>query len=278
MEITDCPVAMPGAHPQPRQPLGHRERARLEQPPKHHFLARHRAPGPPRPRVGWRVRRRAGARGWPPCRPSSGLRSQPPTTSATPSPHGARVAPHHAEAEEGGHDGQTQALAARDTKSSTAVSTPFPVAALAASPSADTAGRRGDTPGSSGVRPPRVADQRMAVGLRDLLGVEVVVPASVRPAHVVEQEQRQVRAARPLGDQPQLLGDRPVVVVAVDDHGVGQVEVWQRVRLVSRISSTSSRSRSSAHQRLLRRGVDRPATPPAVPGRPVGQQTVRSPA
>ena len=43
----------------------------------------------------------------------------------------------------------------------------------------------------------------------------------MRPADVVEEEQRELGAGR-LGDQPQLLADRVVVVVAVDDHRVGR--------------------------------------------------------
>jgi hypothetical protein len=40
----------------------------------------------------------------------------------------------------------------------------------------------------------------------------------------VEQQQRQLRAGRALADQAQLLADGEPVVVAVDDHGVGQLD------------------------------------------------------
>jgi hypothetical protein len=63
----------------------------------------------------------------------------------------------------------------------------------------------------------------------DLVGCEVVVAPRVRPADVVEEQQRQARALRALTDDPQLLGHRVVVVVAVDDRGVGQRDRPQRL-------------------------------------------------
>ena len=70
---------------------------------------------------------------------------------------------------------------------------------------------------------------RVAVALGDLRGVEVVVAATVGPADVVEEHQRQLRPGRPLVDQPQLLGHGPVVVVAVQDHHVGHWNPGQRL-------------------------------------------------
>ena len=73
-----------------------------------------------------------------------------------------------------------------------------------------------------------VVGERLAVAGRDPVRVVVAVAAPQRPADVVQEQQRQL-AAGPLGDQAQLLADREVVVVAVDDHGVGELEPRQRV-------------------------------------------------
>jgi hypothetical protein len=66
--------------------------------------------------------------------------------------------------------------------------------------------------------------------LGDESGVEVVVAAPVRPADVVEEEEWQVGTVGASGDRPQLLGDRVVVVVAVDDHGVRERDPRQRLQ------------------------------------------------
>ena len=87
-------------------------------------------------------------------------------------------------------------------------------------------------PGSSGTRYD-VAHQPLAVLGRDPLGRVVGVAAGQRPADVVEDQQRQASARGPVGDQAQLLAERVVVVVAVEDHRV-DVEVGVGERLDAR--------------------------------------------
>ena len=138
--------------------------------------------------------------------------------------------PHDAEAEE--HRARRRAAGASRsaTKSSTAVSTP-----LRGPPSLRRRARVRQ-PAARAARDRRGTGPPLAAGLRvpglggDRAGVEVVVAPAVRPADVVEQQQRQRRARRPLADQPQLLADREVVVVAVDHHRVGQRDLAQRVQ------------------------------------------------
>ena len=107
------------------------------------------------------------------------------------------------------------------------------------------AARRAD-PGSPGTSPlpsPAVG-WRSPVG--NQLGREVVVAAGVRPGHVVEEQQRQLRAAGPLADQPQLLANHVVVVVAVDHHDLGQGDPRQRVEAGARGSARPARARARA--------------------------------
>jgi hypothetical protein len=63
----------------------------------------------------------------------------------------------------------------------------------------------------------------------DGAGVVIVVAAAVRPADVVEKEQRERRAGRPLGDQAQLLANRVVVVVPVYHDRVRERQLAQCV-------------------------------------------------
>ena len=216
-ETTDWSVRDPGALAQAREPLGQRERAATR--------AAAAAPPPGGRRAGRRESRelRATAR----CRTrlasrrsSSGLRSHGSRISASSSAQGASVSPDHAEAEEGGHDRQAQAAAARDEvldRGQHAVARaalPGRRPAVGQPAGAHARARRGTG------RRPRSIGWRCSAGIS--VGREVVVAAPVRPADVVEEQQRQRRARRALADQPQLLADGEVVVVAVDDHRVGQ--------------------------------------------------------
>ena len=267
-----------GALAQPRQALGDRERARLEQPPQHGLLARR----------GARARAHSStSRAWP-CarwwtrlassRSSIGLRS-----------HGSRIRgelarPRRVLRARPRRSRRTRArrraAAARGppTKSSTAVSTPLR-GRPRAPPSAGRAARPGARPGLAREDARRAARDRLAVLLGDQLGREVVVAAPVGPADVVEEQQRQLGAGRALADQPQLLADRVVVVVAVDDHRVRQLRDapaaprgWSR---------GSARARGARARAPPGRPAARGRRPP--PARPAGsaQSTstrVRSPA
>ena len=68
----------------------------------------------------------------------------------------------------------------------------------------------------------------MAMLLGDQVEREVGVAAAERPADVVDQEQGELAVRRALLDQPQLLADHVVVVVAVDDHGVRRRQLRDR--------------------------------------------------
>jgi len=70
---------------------------------------------------------------------------------------------------------------------------------------------------------------RLAVLGRDHLGLEIDVAAAVRPADVVEEQQRQRASAGAGSEQPEVLAHGVVVVVAVEDHGVGHSDVRQGV-------------------------------------------------
>ena len=87
-------------------------------------------------------------------------------------------------------------------KSSTAVRAPLRGTALALGDAAEWQPAL-VMPGSPGVEQ-GVAGERLAVLGRDPLGRVVAVAAGQRPADVVQQQQRQARARRSLGDQPQL--------------------------------------------------------------------------
>ena len=69
----------------------------------------------------------------------------------------------------------------------------------------------------------------MTVLGRYAVGRPVGVAPSVRPAHVVQDEERQRTRRGPLGDQAELPAHRVVVVIAVDDRGVREPEPLQRV-------------------------------------------------
>ena len=180
-----------------------------------------------------------------------------------------RVAvPDRAETEEDRHDGQAEPVAGGDE----VLDRGEHAVALAAF-----AGRRarigqpaGCEAGLSGREPAAVAGQRLPGLGGDLLGREVVVAAAVGPADVVEQQQRQRGALGALADQPQLLADREVVVVAVDDRRVGQRDRREggEARLADQLElGVVARERLQAG---LRRRVDRADAGPRA-GRPVDE-------
>ena len=69
--------------------------------------------------------------------------------------------------------------------------------------------------------------QRLTVLLRNSVGHVVAVASGVRPADVVEHQQGQLLARRPLADDAQLLAERVVVVIAVEHDRVGELHVAQ---------------------------------------------------
>ena len=163
--------------------------------------ARARAAGHATPRASWtcasaRWKTRLASR-----RASSGLRSHGSRTSASAPAHGASV-PRRRRGRRTPARPRAAGRSRSATKSSTAVSTP-----LRGPPSRAAAPRYGRPParipGSSGMQPAALVD-RLAVLRRDQLGRVVVVAAGVRPADVVEHQQRQLARPR-VGDQPQLL-------------------------------------------------------------------------
>ena len=111
---------------------------------------------------------------------------------------------------------------------------------------------------------------RVAVVGRDLLGVEIVVAPAVGPAHVVEQQERQFGAGGPPSDCRKLVADRVVVVVAVDDHDVGQRDLEECVEAALANQLERRRCVIELCQRLLRRGIDREHGRPAA-RRPVDE-------
>ena len=114
-------------------------------------------------------------------------------------------------------------------------------------------------------------DHRLAVRLGDGLGRVVAVAARVRPADVVQQDQRQLVAIGLLRDQAQLFANGVVVVVAVENHGVGARKCLERVvaRLADQLELRALRRQ--LHEFLLRSGVDGRHPRPRARG-PVEQQ------
>ncbi len=116
---------------------------------------------------------------------------------------------------------------------------------------------------------PRPAEG-MTVGLGDLADVEVVIAASVGPANVVEQKQRQLGPRRALADQLELSADREVVVVSVDHDRIGQRQLRERfeTRLADQLELGVGLGERD--QPRLRGGVDR-QHPSAGAGRPADE-------
>src|SRR5579884_2482028 len=126
--------------------------------------------------------------------------------------------------------------------------------------------------GIAGEQTPVLADHRMTVLVRDQAGLEVVVPATVRPPHVMEQQQRQLIRRRSRVEHTQLVTDGEIVVVAVEDHHVREGELLERdlARLADQIQRRGALR--ELHQRLLGGGVDRGDAGPRRPsGGPVEQ-------
>ena len=207
--------------------------------------------------------RRGAGRGWPPAAPAADCdptaRGSRPARRPT-----ARRCPRRRRGRRRRARSPGAGRRGRSTKSSTAVSTP-----LRGPPSARRRPAVGQPAGAhAGLAGEQVAalDRRLAMLGGDQVGREVVVAAPVRPADVVEEQQRQRRALRALADDPQLLADREVVVVAVDDHRVGQRDRLAAPRgssrapargrraLVEGARAPSAATGSMAHTRAPRRG------------------------
>ena len=192
LETTDCAVAIPARGAQPREPLGDRERARVQQPLQHRLLARERRRGPPTARPASSSGARAGRRGWPPAARGSGCDRTGRGSARRRRSTGGSPVPHHPEPEERRHHHQPQT--ARAPRRS-----PRPRSArrFARRPRGPPSSGRADRRDAARDRRDRCLRHSPATGwrlpARDLRGVEVVVAARVRPADVVEQQQRQLR-------------------------------------------------------------------------------------
>ena len=158
-------------------------------------------------------------------RSSTGLRSNGPRNSASAPAYGDVLVPDDAETEERRDDRQLQPVASLDEVLDRGEH------AVARTTLAGGHGRVGQAVVTDAgiAREQAPVDGGLTVLGRDQLGREVVITARMGPANVVEHQQRQRRADRTrlLFGQPQLLADRVVVVVAVDDHRVGPREVTQ---------------------------------------------------
>ena len=128
-----------------------------------------------------------------------------------------------------------------------------------ARPSAGRAARRRATPGSPGNSPPPSADR--VARIRGDLRRRRSSRRGARAASTTSWKSSSGSSAalRALGDQPQLLGDRAVVVVAVDHDRVGQLGIAAARRGSSRGSARARRAPVELHEAGLRRGVDRAA-------------------
>ena len=147
-----------------------------------------------------------------------------------------------------------------------------------APPSAGTGSPPAAQPGVAREQAAGVAGQRMAVVGGDRVRVEVVVAAAVRPADVVEQQQRQLGARRPLAERS--------AAPRAPCRSCGRRRSRPRraagsrgsaSRLVSRISSSSGCCPASATRPSCGAGSTAPTRAPA----PAAQSTstrVRSPA
>ena len=125
---------------------------------------------------------------------------------------------------------------------------------------------------ATAVTDPQVFERAAGAGVRRLqaddpeIGV-IAVAAGQRPADVVQHQQRHPGPRAPLVDEPQLLAEREVVVVAVDDDRVGRRQSRQRVvagRLdelelrVARRRSASDPAAGSGRRRSASRSSARP--------------------
>ena len=186
-------------------------------------------------------------------RSSTGLRSQGSISAATRAAHEAPAMPDDAEAEEGGNPRELELVVAGEEvldRGQDPVPRPPSRSATQANgiPS-------GAVPGSSGVQI-GVVGERLAVLGRNPLRRVVGVAAGERPTDVVQDQQRHPpRGGRPLVDQPELLAQREVVVVTVDDDRVGR-----RARAAPRGWSPRSAPAPDAMRRSR-------AGPAAEPGR-----------
>ena len=176
--------------------------------------------------------------------------------------------PHDAEAEERRHDRELQAVIGLDPVLERGEHAVARAALAGRGPAVQQPAR--PHPGHAGEQ--RAAlDGRLAVLRGDLVGREVVVAAAVRPAHVVQEDERQRRVLRALADDAQLLANRVVVVVAVDDHRVGQRDGVERLVAGGADELELGPALVERDELLLRRGVDRPHSR-AGTRRPVQQQ------
>ena len=243
-ETTDCAGAMPSADPQPREPLGDRERARLEHPPQHAPPARARCARDELVELTWacaRWRTRLAS-----SRSSSGLRSHGSSTAAE------RVRPRRVERATRRRGRRTPArrpAAGRSRVGDEVLDRGEHAVARAA-----LLRRRPRVRQAAGAQP-RLAGEQAAARRRPgggarpgSPGVVVVVAPAVRPATSWNSSSGSVAARAALGDQPQLLADREVVVVAVDDHRVGQRDLAAARRGSSRGSARVGRSSASADE------------------------------
>ena len=209
----------PGPNAQARQALGHGERARLEQPLRSTASwRRDAARWLGRGRPSGSATRPDAARGWPPGARASGCGPTVSSISATVGGPGRLARPDHAQARRTRGPRPAAGRRARDEvlhRGQHAVARRHPRCAAG---TAVGQARRAQ-PGHAG-EDAAALDDRLAVLRRDLLGVVVVVAAGVRPADVVEEQQRQRASPARSATIAQLLADRPVVVVAVDDHRV----------------------------------------------------------
>ena len=176
------PVRDAGSHPQPREPLGDRERARLEHPPQHAppastplAQAAHSShSAAPAPAARWWTRLASS-------RSSTGLRSQRSRIARDGARPGRALVPERRRSRRTPARRRAAARSRPATKSSIAVSTP-----LRAPPSRAAERAYGRPPGRrprlAGDDAARRARERLPVLGGDQLGREVVVAAPVRPA------------------------------------------------------------------------------------------------
>ena len=187
-------------------------------------------------------------------RSSSGLRSQGAIRSAIAPAHGAPRSQSRPSPKKAGTSASCS-CSRPAMKSSIAVSTPLPgpPSRLAAHGKTQPCPRQTGFPRGN----QRVARKRLPMLLGDPLRRVVGVAAGMRPADVVEGDQGQRCPSRPLGDQPQLLADRVVVVIAVDDQRVGRRQAPQRLQ--ARLSRELQLGVRVAQLEQLRRrlGLDR---------------------
>ena len=263
---------------QARQPLGEREGA-ASRAACAGTASRRRSRCSARVRLGSICcceRRRGAARGWPPAARARGCGPTARRTAATASAHGASSSHTTPRPKNDGTTARRRPSRSA-TKSSTAVSTPLrgPPSRAAALRYGQPAG--GGCPARPGDRPPPAtigwrAPPGSARGRSSRRGARAASTTSWKSSSGSGS------AAGALGDQPQLLDHRPVVVVAVDDERVGELDRAQR--LVARRADELEVVALLVEplERRLRRRVDR-ADAARRPWRPTrASSSVRSPA